>query len=298
MSTTVPRSRAPDLMLTGFAPAVWGTTYLVTTELLPGWHPLVIAMLRALPAGLLLLLLVREFPRGVWWGRSLLLGSLNFSIFWVMLFVSAYRLPGGVAATVGAIQPLIVVLLSRLVLGTPIRFLAVAAAIGGIAGVAMLVLAPGARLDPIGIAAGLAGAVAMAFGTVLTRRWQPPVSALTFTSWQLTAGGVLLLPLLAWMQPDVPMPSPANLAGLAWLGLIGAALTYILWFRGIARLGPSAAAPLALLSPVTAVLLGWWLLEQTLTPVQLLGMFVVMGSISLSQLGSGPINRLPRLGGL
>jgi probable blue pigment (indigoidine) exporter len=123
----------------------------------------------------------------------------------------------------------------------------------------------------------------MAFGTVLTRHWQPPVSPLVVTAWQLAAGGVLLLPVLAWLQPGIPAVSLASLLGLAWLGLVGAALTYILWFRGIARLGPSRVAPLALLSPVVAVLLGWWALGQVMTPVQLAGMLVVVGSIALSQ---------------
>lgn len=280
-------TRGADLLLTALAPAVWGSTYIVTTEMLAGWHPLVVALLRALPAGLLLLLLVRRLPQGIWWGRSALLGALNFSVFWVLLFVSAYRLPGGVAATVGAIQPLIVVLLSRAVLGTPIRALAVLAALGGIVGVAMLVLAPGAALDPLGVAAGLGGAVSMAFGTVLTRRWQPPVPALTFTAWQLAAGGVLLLPVVLWLRPPIPDVTALSLLGLAWLGLVGAALTYILWFRGIARLGPTAAAPLALLSPVAAVLLGWWGLGETLSPVQLAGMLVVIGSIVASQVAQG-----------
>ncbi len=279
----VPQGRVGDILLTALAPAVWGSTYIVTTELLPGWHPLLVSLLRALPAGLLLLLIVRRLPEGIWWGRSAVLGALNFSIFWVMLFVSAYRLPGGVAATVGAIQPLIVVLLSRAMLGTPLRLLAVVAATGGVAGVAMLVLAPGAALDPIGVAAGLAGALSMAFGTVLSRRWQPPVGALTFTAWQLAAGGVLLLPIVGVLRPEVPALTAGALAGFAWLGLVGAALTYIAWLRGIARLGPAATAPLALLSPVTAIILGWWLLGQSLTAVQMLGMVVVIFGIVASQ---------------
>ncbi len=284
LTQAVAQGRVTDILLTALAPAIWGSTYIVTTELLPGWHPLLVSLLRALPAGLLLLLIVRRLPDGIWWGRSAVLGALNFSVFWVMLFVSAYRLPGGVAATVGAIQPLIVVLLSRAILGTPLRVLAVLAATGGVAGVAMLVLAPGAALDPLGVAAGLAGAVSMAFGTVLSRRWQPPVGALTFTAWQLAAGGVLLLPVVAILRPEVPPLTTGSLAGLAWLGLVGAALTYIAWLRGIARLGPAATAPLALLSPVTAVILGWWLLGQSLTAMQGLGMLVVIVSIVASQI--------------
>ncbi len=97
---------------------------------------------------------------------------------------------------------------------------------------ALLVLTPNAALDPVGVAAGLAGAVSMAFGTVLTRKWQPPVPLLTFTAWQLAAGGLLLVPVALVFDPPIPMPTGTNVLGLAWLGLIGAGLTYFLWFRG------------------------------------------------------------------
>lgn len=283
MSETAIMARNADLLLTAIAPAIWGSTYLVTTEFLPQGYPLTVSMLRALPAGLLLLLAVRQLPQGIWWGRVLLLGALNFSLFWWMLFIAAYRLPGGVAATVGAIQPLVVLLLARLLLGFAIRPLAIVAAIAGMAGVALLILTPQAALDPLGIAAGLASALSMAAGTVLSRRWQPPVSPLTFTAWQLTAGGALLLPVVLWLEPAPPTLTGTNILGLAYLGLMGAALTYILWFRGIARLGPSTVSPLGFLSPVTAVMLGWSVLGQSLSPAQIAGMAIVLGSVWLSQ---------------
>ncbi|WP_115421091.1 EamA family transporter [Ensifer sp. M14] len=276
-------TRNLDLALTAIAPAVWGSTYLVTTELLPPGYPLTVAMLRALPAGLLLLLIVRRLPSGIWWPRTFLLGALNFSFFWAMLFVSAYRLPGGVAATVGAIQPLIVILLSRVFLGSPIRALSIVAGLAGIVGVGLLVLTPGATLDPLGVLAGLAGAVSMAFGTVLSRHWAPPVPPLTFTAWQLAAGGVLLVPVALFFEPALPSLTVANYGGLAYLGLVGAAFTYLLWFRGLSRLEPSAVAPLGFLSPVVAILLGWGVLDERLTPVQALGILVVLISVWLSQ---------------
>jgi len=272
-----------DLLLTAIAPAIWGSTYIVTTQLLPAGYPLTVAMLRALPAGLLLLAIVRRLPHGIWWLKSLVLGALNFSIFWWLLFISAYRLPGGVAATVGSIQPLIVILLARLLLGSPIRSLSIAAAIAGIAGVALLILTPNATLDPIGIVAGIAGAFSMAAGTVLSRRWRPDVSPLTFTAWQLTAGGLLLLPVALLLEPPLPHLTGANILGFAYLGLIGAALTYILWFRGLSRLEPSVVSPLGFLSPAMAVILGWAVLGQQLSPMQIFGIVVVLGSVWLSQ---------------
>ncbi|WP_142850426.1 DMT family transporter [Telmatospirillum sp. J64-1] len=272
-----------DQLLTAIAPAVWGSTYIVTTEFLSDYSPMTVAMFRALPAGLLLLLIVRQLPAGIWWLRIFILGALNFSIFWSMLFVSAYRLPGGVAATVGAVQPLIVIFLAAAMLGNTIRTVSVLAAMIGLTGVALLVLTPQAALDPVGIAAGLTGAVSMAFGTVLTRRWQPTVSLLTFTAWQLTAGGLLLVLAAVLVKPSVPVPTIPNLLGLVWLGLIGAALSYILWFRGIARLDSAVVSSLGFLSPVTAVLLGWSFLDETLTGFQVVGVFLVIGSIWLGQ---------------
>ncbi len=276
-------SRTTDVLLTAIAPAIWGSTYIVTTELLPANYPLTVALLRALPAGLLLMLFVRQLPPRAWWGRIFLLGALNFSVLWAMLFLAAYRLPGGVAATITSVQPLFVVFLAGLLLGAPVRALSVAAAVIGMGGVALLVLTPNATLDALGIAAALTAAVSMAFGTVLSRRWQPPVSALTFTAWQLTAGGLLLLPVALWLEPPLPALTAMNWVGFAWLGLIGAALTYIVWFRGVARLEPSAIAPLAFLSPVTAVILGWALLGQSLSGWQMAGIGIVIASIWLSQ---------------
>lgn len=275
-------ARTTDLFLTAIAPAVWGSTYIVTTEFLPPGYPMTIALLRALPAGLLLLLLVRQLPKGVWWGRVFILGALNFSFFWAMLFVSAYRLPGGVAATVGAVQPQIVLVLAYFLLNNPIRAFSVLGAFLGLIGVALLVLTPHAALDPIGIAAGLAGAVSMATGTVLSRRWQPPVSLLAFTAWQLTAGGLLLVPVAFLLEPPLPPLTTPNVLGLLWLGL-GAAVTYIFWFRGIARLDSSVVSSLSFLSPVTAVLLGWIFLQQTLSIPQVLGIALIIGGIWLIQ---------------
>jgi probable blue pigment (indigoidine) exporter len=271
------------LAVTALAPAVWGSTYIVTTSLLPQGYPLHAAMLRALPAGLLLLLLVRQLPKGWWVAKIFLLGGLNFTLFWAMLFVSAYRLPGGVAATVGAVQPLIVIGLARLVIGTPIRLAAIIAACTGLAGVALLVLTPKAALDPVGGAAGLAGAVSMAAGTVLTRHWRPPVSNLTFTAWQLTAGGLLLVPLAYALEPALPALTSLNYLGFAYLGVIGAAFTYILWFWGISRIEPSAVAALGFLSPLVATVLGWALLGQNLSLLQGVGFITVLASVFIAQ---------------
>lgn len=276
-------SRQTDLALTGLAPLIWGSSYIVTTELLPDGFPLTVAMLRALLAGLILLALVRHLPGRDWIGRLLVLGALNFSIFWAALFAAAYLLPGGVAATLGAVQPLIVLGLAHLLLGSQIPGMAVWSAISGMLGVALLILGPDAQLDPFGVIAALIGAASMAAGVVLTRKWQPPVPPVTFAAWQLTAGGLLLLPLALWLEPGFPRPDLNAAIGIGWLSVIGAAATYYLWFRGIAKLGPAAITGLGFLSPLSAVLLGWLVLGQAMSALQMLGAGIVLVSVWAGQ---------------
>ena len=276
-------NRISDILLTSIAPIIWGSTYLVTTELLPAGHPLTASLLRALPAGLILLVLSKQLPAGRYWLKVFILGALNFSIFWWLLFVAAYRLPGGVAATVTSIQPLIVLMLAKLILSSRIKSVSVVAALMGIAGVALVILTPQASVDAIGVVAALGSALSMAAGTVLSRLWQPPASLTTFTAWQMTAGGILLLPITLWFEPALPALTLNNLLGFAYLSLIGAALTYLFWFRGIARLELSFVTSLLFLSPITAIILGWLFLSQNLSLAQVAGIMIVFTSIWLSQ---------------
>lgn len=267
---------------TALAPIVWGTTYIVAAELLPPERPLLAALLRSLPAGLLLLLLVRRLPRGQWWWRSAVLGILNIGLFFALLFVAAYRLPGGVAATVGAVQPLLVALFASRWIGERLTLRKLAAGTAGIAGVGLLVLQAQARLDAMGVAAALGGAVAMAAGVVLTKKWGVPDTLLAATSWQLVAGGLFLLPVALLVEGPPPMLTGTNVAGYAYLGLVGTALAYVLWFRGLHRLPASSAALLGLLSPVVAAAVGWLLAGQALSPGQCLGAAIVLGALVLA----------------
>ena len=70
-----------------------------------------------------------------------------------------------------------------------------------------------------------------------------------------------------------------QVSAYAYLSIAGALISYALWFRGLARLPQVAVSSLGLLSPLTAVILGWALLGQSLTGLSLLGLLVVLGSV-------------------
>lgn len=266
------------------APVSWGTTYVVITELLPDGRPLFVATMRVVPAGLALALagtvLARWRPRGAEWWRTAVLALTNFGIFFPLLVAAAYRLPGGVAAAAGGLQPLLVAALSWPVVGRRPRPRDLA--VGGIAalGVGLVVVRPGAGLDPAGVVAAIGANLSFALGVVLTRHFPAPSNRVAATGWQLLMGGLVLVPLTAGFEGAPPSLDGRAVAGFAYLSLAGTALAFVLWFDGIRRLPPAAPPLLGLAAPVTGAVLGWAVLDQSLSPLQLTGFAVSLGAIS------------------
>ena len=273
------RSLMIDLLLTALAPAIWGTTYIVTSQFLPPDRPFIAALLRVLPAGIALLIWSRRFPQLGEWAKLIVTGILNTGAFQALLFIAAYRLPGGLAAVIGAIQPLLVMLLAWCVDRQRSPWLAVFSAIAGILGMAMLLLSPHTVLDPLGIGAAFLGAISMALGTWLSRRWALSLPIVALTGWQLAIGGVVLAPVALIVDPPLHQVTALQVAGYLWLCVAGAMLAYGLWFRGIGRLSPVAVSAMSLLSPVTAVVLGWIFLGQKIQGMALVGLIVVLASV-------------------
>lgn len=265
---------------------VWGTTYAVTTEMLPAGHPLFAALMRSLPLGLLAVFLTGVLPRGDWWWKAAVLGILNIGAFFPLLFIAAGRLPGGVAATLGAAQPLVVAGLAVAILGERLSGWRLSWGVVGMVGVGLVVLGPGAGFDPIGILAGLLGAGAMALGVTLTKRWGRPPGAgpVTLAAWQLTMGGLALLPATLLVEGVPSHIDASGAAGYLWLGTIGGLLAYALWFRGIGRLPVTATALLGLLSPLVAALVGWALLGERLNLIQVVGFALALTALVAGQL--------------
>ncbi|EAR24259.1 hypothetical protein A20C1_00190 [marine actinobacterium PHSC20C1] len=279
-------------LLTAVAPIAWGTTYIVTTELLPPGHPLFASLARALPAGLIAIALARQLPTGAWWWKALVLGVLNIGAFFPLLFIAAYRLPGGVAATLGAAQPLIIAALAVLILRQAAPWRLVAWGVVGVLGVGLIVLRASALLDTIGLIAGLAGTASMALGVTLAKHWgkPPEVSAVGYAGWLLTAGGLFLLPITVLAEGFPSSIDAPAVAGYAWLGIVGGLVAYTLWFSGIRSIPITSIAVLGLLSPLTAAALGALLLGELFSPLQLIGFVLALAAIVGGQMPSRTVH--------
>jgi probable blue pigment (indigoidine) exporter len=265
--------------LAALTPIIFGTTYLLTTEFLPPGRPLLAALMRSLPTGLVLII-GSPIPPRRWMARFFVLSVLYASGLFPLLFLAAYRLPGGVAAVINSLSPLLVVVISMPLLGARIRSIQVIAGI--------LVLRSDARLDVVGLIAMGGAAIMFSVATVLTKRWGEPegMTAIGVTGWIFLFAGLTLLPVTLLVEGLPDHLTARNIGGLIYLVLISGILAYALWFWGLQRLSASAVTFLTLLNPVTAALLGWIVLDQRLNAWQLLGAVIILISVVLGQPGT------------
>ncbi|MHA3701056.1 EamA family transporter [Jatrophihabitans sp. YIM 134969] len=262
--------------LTAVAPIAWGSTYYVTRHFLPGDAPLWGATLRALPAGLLLLAVSRRRPVGSWWWRSFVLGLVNFAAFFLLVYLAAQLLPSSVAASVMALAPLALGGFGFVLLGQRVDPLFFVAAATGLVGVILLVGLATDGIDPRGVAASAAALTLSAAGSVLATRWRGDVPLLASTSWQLLAGGVLLLVVAVAVEGAPPHLDTGGIVAVGYVTVVATAVAFVCWFSGLSRSSAGSVGLIGLLNPVTGIALGVAFGGETLSGWQLLGAALVL----------------------
>ncbi|MFD8723665.1 EamA family transporter [Streptomyces sp. NPDC059629] len=269
--------------LTAVAPVAWGANYYVTHEFLPADTPLYGAALRALPAGLVLLALCRQRPRGAWWWRSAVLGLLNMSVFFVLVYTASQLLPTSVASTVMAVSPLTMTLMAWPLVSERPRTAHLAGAAIGLGGVCLMLLTGAEDISVPGVLASAAAMLVSSFGHILAKRWNAGTDVLASTAWQLTAGGLFLLPVAAAVEGPPPALSPTALLAFAYVALAATALAFVAWFTGLRHLPAGTVGLIGLLNPLTGVLLGTVVAGEVLTGRQLLGLLLVLAGVTLGR---------------
>ncbi|GAA3438719.1 DMT family transporter [Kutzneria kofuensis] len=270
-------------LVTAIAPVAWGTNYFVTHEHLPAGYPLYGAVFRALPAGLLLLAVGRKRPRGQWWWKSLVLGVLNTSVFFTLIYVAAQALPTSLASMIMATSPVVLMLLAWLINAERPTSGALVGAVIGIGGACLMLMTAAARVDLLGVAASVGAMTLSSVGYILAKRWAGEVDVLASTSWQLTWGGLLLIPPAVLVEGAPPALSGEALLGFGYVTVVATAAAFAAWFAGLKHLPAGSVGLVGLLNPVTGVLLGTLLAGDSLTGRQVAGIVLVLVGLLLGQ---------------
>ena len=299
------------LMLLPFA--LWGTAMAAMKPLLEGGSPLLVASLRLLPAGLLLLLVARLVGRpqavaAADWPWLLVFALIDGTVFQGLLARGLEQTGAGLGSVLIDSQPLLVALLARTLFGEAINPVGWLGLLIGLAGILCLGLPPellrhwwlegptviGTHAWSHGELWMLGAAAAMAVGTVLCRYATRSSDPLVVTGWHMVLGGLPLL-VTTVLTPMLAADTGAS-AGLlafwpAWNGLqwglmayaslFGSALAYGLFFWFASRGDLTGFTALTFLTPVFALLCGMLLLDERLRPLQWLGAALALASVVL-----------------
>jgi drug/metabolite transporter (DMT)-like permease len=268
---------------------VWGSTYLAIRVMVETVPPLLGAGTRFLVAGAVMVV-VLSFRRSVRPTRAQLLSALLVGILLpganAVVTVAEQEVPSSVAALLIASVPLWVILLRRSA-GEPVPRASVGAVLVGFAGVALL-LRPGEQSGDatvLGLVACVVAALMWASGSFASPKLQLPRDGLVSTAWQMLLGGlVITVAGLALGEAGDVEPaafSARSLVALAYLIAVGSwfAFTAYAWLLQNAPI--SRVATYAYVNPVVAIILGWLILDEVITPITLIGAAIIVVSVFL-----------------
>lgn len=228
----------------------------------------------------------------------LLFGLVAIAICQALYFVAASRLPVGVAILLEFSGPALVVIYQRFVLRQAVRrsaFLGIVMAMVGLC--CVVEIWSGVSLDALGLACGVGAAVGNAAYFLIIDRLTGDADPLLISTGGMFAAAVLLAPIaMPWRTPWHELGASVALAHFSvpgWvvalaLVLFSTVVSYVLGGMAVQRLSAPVAAGLAYVEPISACVLAWVLLGQSLGTVQILGGVVVLFGAYTAQRAAAP----------
>jgi drug/metabolite transporter (DMT)-like permease len=274
-----------DLGLLVALSAIWGSSFLFIKVGVEELEPAVVVCGRLL-VGALVLLPVALARGGLSGLRAMLvpiavLGALNNALpYWLLSFAET-RIDSGLAAVIQAAAPIFTVLLAiRIDPSQRVTGLRLAGVGLGFVGVALLVgLQEGAEL--LGAVAVVGTALCYAVTVLYAGRAIRSFSPLDVSIGQLSVGALLTLP-AALVQWPAETPSAKVVGAVLVLGVLGTGVAYLLYFALIVRAGASRAILVTYLVPAFALVYGWLILGEAVTPSALAGLALILGGTALA----------------
>ena len=285
------RTRLRLLAAFGIVYLVWGSSYLASRVGVLHLPPLLFAGVRFVIAGLVMLVVsrligVRVRPAGREWRDLAVLALLAFVVSNGLAIWALQWLPSNQTALLNVSAPLWIALLgafgSR---GHRPGRRELAGLLLGFIGTALVIRPSGTS----GLSAGLVpssavllGCLAWAMATIYLRNVGPRLPVQSLIGWQMLIGGAgLALAGLLRGEAAAWHFSWAGVLALAYLIVFASCLAHTAYAWLALRTSPTSLGTYAYVNPLIATLLGWWFLDERLTPLQLTGMPIVLGGVLL-----------------
>jgi drug/metabolite transporter (DMT)-like permease len=271
---------------------VWGSTFLAIRIGVREIPPFLLAAMRFFVAGLVLCVWMiargERLPSGREWLSALSLAVLIFVIDYGLVFWAEQRVPSGIAAVMLATIPAFTALSEVILLRTQrITVRLSSALLVGIAGVAVLMSRSlnlgGAPIDTAGAVALIVAAFSWSVAAVLMRKLPLPPSKIMSSGVQMFTGGVLLAVTAAALG-EFRGFHPSAVSRGAWLSLLymivaGSIIAFTAYVWLIHHESPTKVGTYAYVNPVVAVLLGYFLADESLDLRVALGTLCVLISV-------------------
>ena len=273
---------------------VWGSTYLAIRYAVESMPPLLMAGSRFAVSGAILYAWARfrgaAKPNAAEWRTAAITGFLlicigNGSVAW-----AERRVPSGLAALLVAVVPLWMVLLDWIRPGGARPRKAVfAGVIVGLIGLAVLVgrdsLSGHGGVDALGAGVLVAASMSWAIGSVYNRHGARPDSAAMSTALQMLGGSVSLL-VLGFAIGETSGMHMAAITRESWLGWVylvtfGALLGFTAYIYLLRNVSPAKASTYAYVNPVVAVVLGWAVAGEAVTPRTVIAAAIILGGVAM-----------------
>lgn len=263
---------------------IWGSEFVAIKFALDTTPPLSLAGLRYLLAGSVLFLFTIAWRGFSLVNARLFLVSVFLGFFATMEFGFLYfgmqHVAAGVATILFYTQPVMVAMLAAIFLDEPFTGKKTLAVASGFLGIILIFGEyPSDGLFGLGAFLVLLGALGYALGTIAFKRLVRSEDLLLISSILFLTCGVFLFSVGTLFEPSSLVITPELALILAYLVVAGSALGLPLWFYLLRHYEASQVSPYLFLVPVFGVLLGWSLLDETLYPSALIGIFLVALSI-------------------
>jgi len=274
--------------------AMWGSSFSFIEIAIVSMTPLTLVAFRIVLSAVLLFgalwMSGLETPRDArTWGYFFVLSLIGYCLPFFLITWGQQSIDSGLAGILVGFMPLATLLLAhRYVEGEHVTAAKVVGFVLGFAGLAIL-LGPealgqwrGTGTELLGQLACLGGALCYAGNSVVTKR-MPPTHALVAAAWTTTIAAVIILAVaFAVESPLEATPEPGAIAVAVWLGIGPTAIATLVYFRLIARAGPTFMSIVNYLSPVVAVTAGTLILGEALRPAAVAALALILGGIAIA----------------